>query len=174
MSCLQRQGTEVVAREQKEWCIKQKTKNLRKFAHMVLTALACCLLDQLWRKAPLNRTENLCDMFWCLMSPVHCPQLRMYLAQHHAYAIGWIQRCDLKIVKRAARGAAPWKMTLQEPGEGAVLVGVVSSPAGVSATVATEGKCSVTFQWCRSQMGMVGAAKTLLPSELLQKTVEKF
>lgn len=28
------------AREQKEWCIKWNTKNLRKFAHMVVTALA--------------------------------------------------------------------------------------------------------------------------------------
>lgn len=33
-------------------------------------------------------------------------------------------------------------MTLQEPGEGAVLVGMVSSPAGVSTTVPREGKCS--------------------------------
>lgn len=115
--------------------LNKTPKKLRKFAHMVLTALAWSsyLSDQLWRKAPMNRTANsLCDTFWCLMSPVRCPQSRTHLAQHHASAIGQIQTCDLVEIwfedcqESNKRGAVPWKMALQEPGVGAVLVGMVS------------------------------------------------
>lgn len=91
----------------------------------------------------------------------------------------WLQRWDLKQMcledcqESSKREPAPRKMSLQEPGVGAVLVGMVSSPVPQPPQKASA-LAPVTFQWCRSQMGMVGTAKTLLPSELLQKTIEKF
>lgn len=59
-------------------------------------------------------------------------------------------------------------------------VGMVSSQAGVSNTITTEGKCSGSSDLPVVQVpgegtkDPVGATKTLLLSELLQKTVEKF
>lgn len=59
-------------------------------------------------------------------------------------------------------------------------VGMVSSPAGVSNTITTEGKYSGSSDLPVVQVpgegtkDPVGATKTLLLSELLQKTVEKF
>lgn len=63
---------------------------------------------------------------------------------------------------------------------GAVLVRMASSPVGVSTTITTEGKCSGCSDLSVVQVpgegtkDPVGATETLLPSELLQKTVEKF
>lgn len=154
---------------------------------MVLTALAWSsyLPDQLGGKRLWTENKP-CDTFWCLMSPGCCPQSRTHLAQHHASGIGQIQTCDLKEMwfedcqESSKRGAAPRKKTIQEPGVGAVLVRMASSPAGVSTTITTEGKCfgcsdlSVVQVPGEGTKDPVGATETLLPSELLQKTVEKF
>lgn len=135
---------------------------------MVLTALAWSsyLPDQLGGKRLWTENKP-CDTFWCLMSPGCCPQSRTHLAQHHASGIGQIQTCDLKEMwfedcqESSKRGAAPQKKTIQEPGVGAVLVGMASSPAGVSTTVTTEGKCSGCSDLSVVQVPG-GAPKTLL------------
>lgn len=83
------------------------------------------------------------------MSLIHCPQPITHLAQHHISAIGQIQTFQRKVKEvlwledcqeSSKRGAAPWKKAIQEPRVAALLVRTVSSPAGVSATVAKEGK----------------------------------
>lgn len=142
MSCVQRQRTKV-AREQKEW----NTKNLRKFAHMVLIALAWSsnLSDQLWREAPLNRAETACvtrSGAWCPLYIVpswehiwHSIMLLPLAESRRDLMEMWFEDCQ----ESSKREVALWKMGLQEQGVRAVLVRMVSS---VSTTVATEGKCS--------------------------------
>lgn len=157
-----------------------KTPKTQKFAHVVLTALArsSSLSDQLWGTSPVNRTENnLCDTFWCLMSPCVLPPVENTLGI--ASCFFWLQRCYwkemwLKDCQESSKGGpAPRKMSLQEPGVGAVLVGMVSSPVPQPPQKASA-LAPVTFQWCRSQVGMVGQQRPCYPQSSCRKLQKSF